>query len=1398
MKTRSTRIAPVTNQIPRMAPATARGIETQPLMKTRLPMLKLLIILCCAFATTAVFGQTIYTWTNNAAVADLGTAANWNPNGVPFIGSGSVAGDTMLFDGQTAGPVSATSNGGAQTGSSVGNAEAGIWVHLTANQVSPVTFHTTVANAASTGIRFNSITIDAGAGSFTLGKNSTTNCLDTLWGTSNPSGQGLTNNSVNPAYILPDVRWRLGAGGAHTFTFGGTGDWRITNDIANVNGAASLIAKDGPGTMYWTAGKNSYWGTETTISTPMTLAGGTLVLQSSGLFPATTTINTTAGALLKLDVVGGSQTIANPVNGGGSVQVNNGTLTLSGQNTYTGNTILSGGSLVANRAENLGANGPLGNGGFISFTGGTLVFSSVNTYDYSPRFTNSASQSFRFDTAGQNVTFTNAIVSTGGTLTKLGSGTLTLTGANTYDGATTVSAGKLVIQGSQGNGAITVANSAALGANQGGQQITPSVLTVGSSSSATLEFNNVNSATTPAIVAGTLAAGGTITVNIGSGSFLIGTPYPLLQWTNGSFTASSFALGTVTGAGGNLTVSGNTLYLNVTALASTWTGNADAIWSATSGALDWKAGGSPSQWINGAPALFDDTILNANTNVTLGSTVVPNGVTVNNNTEPYSITSSAGNVISGSTGLTKTGNGSLTLAGGVNTYTGPTTLNGGITSVGVLAPGGSPSDIGQAGSAAANLVLNGGTLQYTGGGATIDRLFTLGTGGGTIDDEGGGSLVLNNSGSIVMNGTGARTLTLAGTGSDELDAKLGDNGGATALTKSGAGTWIVTGNNTNSGAVTITGGTLQVGNGGATGSVGSGNININPAGSTLSYNRSGTVTNGTITGTGAVTVDGGGTVVLPANNNYGTTTVNGGSTLQVGIGGATGQLNPNGAININDGTLIFNTTGAFAYGGNGIAGGGNLIVRGGGKISSLGANSYSGWTRIDPGSTFQPCQGNTGQLLSSVVTNNGTLWLSSQNGNPATFIYPNNVTGTGRVWVDIVNLNPGWVQLNGSNDYTGGTFIGGGSLVLGDNATTGSGSIVGGVVFTNTVTGPATGLFDVSKRLIINRSDEFTFAGDIISAVSDGSTAANSGSLRLTGSGMVTLTGNNSYPGDTIIDSGMLQVGNGGTSGSIGSGAVTDNGTLIFNRSGNIAFTNVISGGGSLVKEGSGTLTIITNSYSGTTTVSNGTLVINGDNVAASTYVAFGTLGGTGTLYGPVTLDPGTTLAPGASVGTLTINSDLSIGGNVAIEVDKSLPQSNDLVAVSGVLQNTGTGTLTVANLGPALAVGDKFTLFSQPVLNGAALTVIGGGATWTNNLVDDGSISVIGFVSAPILNFTKIGNSLQFTWTGSFKLQAQTNSLNVGIRSNWGDYPGGGTSPITVPIDATQATVFFRLAPAP
>jgi hypothetical protein len=73
-------------------------------------------------------------------------------------------------------------------------------------------------------------------------------------------------------------------------------------------------------------------------------------------------------------------------------------------------------------------------------------------------------------------------------------------------------------------------------------------------------------------------------------------------------------------------------------------------------------------------------------------------------------------------------------------------------------------------------------------------------------------------------------------------------------------------------------------------------------------------------------------------------------------------------------------------------------------------------------------------------------------------------------------------------------------------------------------------------------------------------------------------------------------------------------------------------------------------------------------------------------------------------------------------------------MVVTGALTNTGTGTITVTNLGPAIAVGDRFVLFSEAVSNGAALTIAGAGINWTNYLAVDGSIQALSVVSSIIL----------------------------------------------------------------
>ena len=132
----------------------------------------------------------------------------------------------------------------------------------------------------------------------------------------------------------------------------------------------------------------------------------------------------------------------------------------------------------------------------------------------------------------------------------------------------------------------------------------------------------------------------------------------------------------------------------------------------------------------------------------------------------------------GTVALTKQGSGIFTLSG-TNTYTGVTTINAGTLSVATIGDGGVAGNLGAATNAAANLVLAGGTLQYTGAAASTDRLFTLTSNGGTIDASGAGALDFTNTGSVAFSGSGARTLTLAGTntGNNTLAAVLGDGAG---------------------------------------------------------------------------------------------------------------------------------------------------------------------------------------------------------------------------------------------------------------------------------------------------------------------------------------------------------------------------------------------------------------------------------------------------------------------------------------------------------------------------------------------------------------------------------------------------------------------------------------------
>jgi len=185
-----------------------------------------------------------------------------------------------------------------------------------------------------------------------------------------------------------------------------------------------------------------------------------------------------------------------------------------------------------------------------------------------------------------------------------------------------------------------------------------------------------------------------------------------------------------------------------------------------------------------------------------------------------------------------------------------------------------------------------------------------------------------------------------------------------------------------------------------------------------------------------------------------------------------------------------------------------------------------------------------------------------------------------------------------------------------------------------------------------------------------------------------------------------------------------------------------------------------------------------------------------------VTVVAGGTLAPGSSIGTLTINNSLTLGGTVSVEVGRNGGSlTNDRIV--GLSSVTYGGALVVTNIGPdPVVAGNSFQLFNiGGAGNFTSITpALTGGLSWNFDPAT-GILSVAGSAPAqPTISITPLGGgSYQFSWTNvgtnTFHLQSQTNSLSTGLRNIWSDYPGGGTSPVTISVSPANPTVFYRLS---
>jgi fibronectin-binding autotransporter adhesin len=266
----------------------------------------------------------------------------------------------------------------------------------------------------------------------------------------------------------------------------------------------------------------------------------------------------------------------------------------------------------------------------------------------------------------------------------------------------------------------------------------------------------------------------------------------------------------------------------------------------------------------------------------------------------------------------------------------------------------------------------------------------------------------------------------------------------------------------------------------------------------------------------------------------------------------------------------------------------------------------------------------------------------------------------------------------------------------------------------------------------------------------------------------IVLAGNNTYTGTTTVGSSCTVTVSGG-SGTLGTGNTTDSGTLTFSRSGSYTYGGAISGAGVVNNTGSGSVTLTgPSTYTGATTLTAGTFVMNNTNASAIAVNSGGTLAGTGVFGGTITVASGGTLALGT--GTLSASNNVTLSGKVTVSLNKSLSPTSGNAIVQGTLTGSGTVSVIVTNLGPALAVGDTFTLFNKGISGSATINVTGGGSgvTWNNNLASSGTISVATVPAAgkPVINSVQVsGGNFIFSGTNgtagtNFIISTSTNLL--------------------------------------
>ena len=1136
----------------------------------------------------------------------------------------------------------------------------------------------------------------------------------------------------------------LATGGTFRFANGlttalvgfGTNNYPLTlNNSANIQsvtiGAAlgamtwtGQTAGNGAADISWTTGTSTNWAlgataigfannTAVSFQDTNAVAGGvaptgTVTIQAGGVSPSSTTFDnssvpyTVSNASGNIGITGSGGLV---IQGGGSVNLNS-------ANTYTGNTTVNTGTLTLAGATGVGtAGGYLYNGLVSSATvtvasGAQIVISSNNTTVHNALGYGATATwvvSGTIDSTGgdahtlpatvtlnngtltgvANATFgtfianslypvaitangisntissSNLGLATGGTLTlatplatdalsvssvlgvtgqlggaltKTGLGTVTLSGTNIYTGATTVSAGTLTLTGPRtaaATGGFTVGN---LASNTG-----------------TLNLSN-----------------GTFTAGTTGSNFLVGV-------------GDNTVAGVINQSGGSLTTAGNQLLIGNGGTGTASGSNATGTYNLSAGTLNTIAG-----------AL--GVVLGVNTGTTGNFNLSDTGLLNMAATSTLQITRSDNSAASNITGVF--------------------TQTGGTATVGILQMGGSNATPANNTNASATLNLSAGTFTAT----TFNVLSGANNSVSAINISGTADVTLpafptahgsNSTATITFNGGTLRSAATSTAYMSGLTNAFIKAGGATfaiasgrnititqnlltdaastggGLTKADFGTLSLAGTNTYTGATTVSDGTLQLGNGTATGSLSTGSTISVGTDATFVVNQSDTVTQGTdfsnaaITGLGGFTQSGTGTTVLNVANGYtGATTVNAG-TLNLALGSvATNILSPSSALTMGGGTLQLTGTGFQTL--NGLtttASTSSRIVLGAfetltlGTLTSAGAGSSLNFNTVAGGANGATVGS------SSVVLTGQTPGAAINSGFTVT-----DAGGFGLATVD------------GFNQVIRMTT---GTLLPASGATSGIDYLID-----NNAGGAAA---DGSSTLAITTSE----AAKSVTVV----TTAASGTLTLN-SGIVLSNNNWNFGG---AGSNIYQITNaGGAAGGTGLSSVAANDTISINNynTGVVTFASPILANGvnNVIVLGTGTTVFSgTNTYTGTTVIAGGTLNANstgalGDGSATNTLIFTGsTLQAGGTITSPstrtVTLTGNGTIdtnnyavsiagvvngAGGltkSGAGTLTLTAANTFAGTVAVNTGTLALAPTGALTMANIV--TGTGTL---NINPAAA----------------------------------------------------------------------------------------------------------------